>query len=91
MDNIATIGAEAAANRIGLGVATKLIGHQQAYIDAKNGREVEMEMADLKAMVQRLSESNTALVAVVGGLPALPGCTIDMPALARHWSKPCTR
>jgi hypothetical protein len=86
LDNIATISAEAAGNRLGLDVASKLISHQQSYIDAKTATNIETEMAALKQMVQQLAAERAVLpldLNVFGGLSDLPGTSIQMPVLRR--------
>jgi hypothetical protein len=75
--NIARIGAEAAADRLPPDLATKLISHQQSYIDAKVNLDTEARLAVIEAALERISPS--AEIAVEGGLPPLPGVDIIMP------------
>jgi hypothetical protein len=75
--NIAKIGAEAAADRLPPDLASKLISHQQAYIDACVSHETVVRLAAIEAAIERLPPP--AEVLVEGGLPDLPGSSILMP------------
>jgi hypothetical protein len=77
--NIARIGVFAAARRIGLDEANDLVNFQKAYIEARIGCELEQRIATLEHALQN-AHINLG-VSVVGGMPPLPGTTIDMPQL----------
>jgi hypothetical protein len=75
--NIAKIGAEAAADRLSADIAAKLISHQQSYIEARVACDIEAAVANFEAAIERLPPPVD--VKVEGGLPDLPGSSILMP------------
>jgi hypothetical protein len=75
--NIAKLGAEAAADRLSADIASKLISHQEAYIEARAVASAEARLDALEAALERYSPQGE--VEIVGGLPPLPGVEIIMP------------
>jgi hypothetical protein len=80
---IAKLAAMARNKEISLDAANDLIAQESKFLEAEIGGNLEADMEELKATVQRLEASNAAAPAmvVVGGLPPLNGTSIDMPQL----------
>jgi hypothetical protein len=76
-ENIAQIGALAAAKYIGLDEANDLIGYQKAYIEARATTDIEERLV---AVENALKERSPIVeVKVDSDLPPLPGTQIEMP------------
>src|SRR6516162_9707002 len=76
-ENIATIGALAAAKYMGLDEANDLIGYQKAYIEARATTDIEERLV---AVENALKERSPIVeVKVDSDLPSLPGTQIEMP------------
>lgn len=81
-ENIAKLSVLAASGEIGLDEANDLASLQKSYIEAKVGLDIELQMVELRQIVERLSASARPIEATIsGGLGVLPGTRIDMPVL----------
>jgi hypothetical protein len=76
-ENIATIGALAAAKYIGLDEANDLIGYQKAYIEARATTDIEERLVAVENALRE--RSPIVEVKVDSDLPPLPGTQIEMP------------
>jgi hypothetical protein len=76
-ENIATIGALAAAKYIGLDEANDLIGYQKAYIEARATTDIEERLVAVENALRE--RAPIVEVTVDSDLPALPGTSIEMP------------
>jgi hypothetical protein len=66
--------------KIGLDEANDLIGFEKAFIEARTGTDVEVQLAELREVVAKLSASDSAVdITVSGGLPTLPGAQVKPP------------
>jgi hypothetical protein len=81
---IAKLAAMARNKEISLDAANDLIAQESKFLEAEVGGDLEAQLEELKATVHQLAAANAAApnTIVIGGMPALPGCDLDMPALA---------
>jgi hypothetical protein len=76
-ENIATIGALAAAKYIGLDEANDLIGYQKAYIEARATTDIEERLVAVENALRE--RSPIVEIEVQSDLPSLPGTDVLMP------------
>jgi hypothetical protein len=76
-ENIATIGALAAAKYIGLDEANDLIGYQKAYIEARATTDIEERLVAVENALRE--RAPIVEVKVDSDLPTLPGTDVVMP------------